>query len=170
MTWDAPAPLEAREARWKFVAGIMFFFVGLIISLAAAPQLTGAKQMIAWATAAGSFGFCVIGGLRLMRSPPRVIISRDGLFDERLTAQVVPWHAIETAKLLSVLGNRFVTMRIRSPDRYTPRGGVDWSRWSKRAMGELDYTLNPTNLNRPTRKVIAAFEQHFRAARGYPPW
>ena len=82
MTWDAPAPLDTREARWKFVLGIIIFFAGLIITIAAAPQLTGAKQMMAWAAAACCLGFCIIGAVRLARRPPRVIISRDGVFDD----------------------------------------------------------------------------------------
>jgi len=64
------------------VLGIIIFFAGLIITIAAAPQLTGAKQMMAWAAAAGCLGFCIIGAVRLARRPPRVIISRDGVFDD----------------------------------------------------------------------------------------
>ncbi|MBR0672525.1 hypothetical protein [Neoroseomonas soli] len=170
MNRSAPGRFEAREARWKFVLGLVFFLGCLLVGAATTAVATGLKLIVAWAVVGCSLIFCIIGIARILGQPRRVIIDRSGMLDERLTGQVVPWNAIEAARLMNIRGNRFITMRIRSPERFRVHGGLDWPRGLKRAMGELDFTLNPTNLNQPSRKVIAAFEQHYAAALGFPPW
>ena len=70
------------------------------------------------------FGLCAVYGcIKIFDQRPGLIIAREGLVDNSsaVAAGRIPWDEITGLEVSSIAGTRFVTLRVRDPQKYVAR-------------------------------------------------
>ncbi|CAO4167189.1 STM3941 family protein [Methylorubrum aminovorans] len=171
-TDNAPAVadrIDLRAARLPLVGLLIiacgFTAIGLVMLIAepggkpiVAPG--SFKQFIAF-VAVGFFGLCIPVLLReVLRWGPVVSVSRQGLFDRRLSTDWIPWSAISGLDVFTLYRQRFLRIAVL-PDR---DAALPWTRRARRiarlnGMYGEGYWLSGQGVAGGIDAVLAAIEQ-----------
>jgi hypothetical protein len=127
--------------------------------------------MIACSTAAGISGFVtVLLARRFFSRRVGLVIDRHGVIDQisYLGVGKIRWADIKRLRLVSIIGVKFVVIRVYDPVRYIKRGNI-LQRCLKSMTGvAIGYpvTLTMPLFDAPASEIMSAINQFFDQARG----
>jgi hypothetical protein len=95
-----------------------------------------------------------------------VIVSPQGLYDERIASAIIPWAAIRQISVASTKGQRFIVLDV-APDveaRLPLTWITKWSRGANRGMGVDGLCVVATGLTVTHAQLLEAIGRAWRAA------
>lgn len=125
---------------------LLYCLLSLVLVAGGAFSLISAERTrevwIGW-TSIILFGACaVVCGFQFVDLRPRLRIDDRGIDDRTLGVGLIPWSEIKDAYVKSILGNDFVCLRVRDPNKWLGR----LSPWRK-ALIRANLALGFTELN-----------------------
>jgi len=152
--------ITAKNSPWKYIglATICAVFVIIGILMLLFPRTGEWRETIIGWSGVILFGFGLFIFLRqIFDSRPRIVVDESGVFDRTLSVGVIEWQDIEHARLNSVVGNPFISLRLNNPEKYLERAMNSQKKLARlnKYLGAETININVSGVNKSPDDILA---------------